>query len=62
MNSFNQKFEILESIGSLDQVQTEQVLLYIKDLKSNLATTARQKARREAMKQIRQALQSEITV
>ena len=56
MTSIDQKFQILESLDSLDQAQTRQVLNYIKDLQNRTGQELHQKIKREAMLQIRQAL------
>ena len=57
MTAFHQKFQILESLDSLDQTQAGQVLDYIKDLQSHTTQEAhQQKVKREAMIQIRLAL------
>jgi hypothetical protein len=56
MTSNHQKHEILESIESLDQTQAEQVLAYIKGLVGSRDEVGYQKLKREAMKEIRQAL------
>lgn len=57
MTNIHQKHQILASLDSLDQAQTEKVLEYIK----GLVTPAKEalgyrKLKREAMKEIRQAL------
>ena len=54
MSDINQKHKILESLDSLDQAQTEKVLNYIKGMTQPLRNE--QQIKREAMKQIRQAL------
>ena len=57
MTSFHQKHQILESLDSLDQGQTEKVLEYIRSLlyiKKDEAS--QQRLKREALKEIRQAL------
>ena len=57
MTSINQKHQILESLDSLDQTQTEKVLDYIKELLTTSRDDARyQTLKREAIKEIRQAL------
>lgn len=57
MTSINQKHKILESLDTLDQAQTEKVLDYIKGLLTGSREDASyQKLKREAMKEIRQAL------
>ena len=59
MTVTHQKLEILESLGSLDQVQTEEVLNYIKGLlQTPKAEADYNRFKREAMKEIRQALNS----
>jgi hypothetical protein len=56
----HQKIRIVESLDSLDQVQAEKVLGYIRDLlytpKEELMY---QRFKREALKQIRKALNSD---
>ena len=57
MTSFHQKHEILESLNSLDQGQTEKVLEYIRALLyTNQSEASYQRLKREALKEIRQAL------
>jgi len=56
MSSIDQKFQILESLDSLDQTQAMQVLDYIKGLQNRVNYEMQQKMKREAMLQIRQAL------
>ena len=57
MNSFHQKNQILESLDSLDQGQTEKVLEYIRSLvHCRSEESAQQRLKREAMKEIRLAL------
>jgi len=57
MTAYNQKHQILESLDTLDQTQTEKVLDYIKGLMHVPKDDLRyQKMKREAMKEIRQAL------
>ena len=57
MTAFNQKHQILESLDSLDEGQTEKVLEYIQGLLSNPQHDADYKQfKREALKEIRQAL------
>jgi hypothetical protein len=58
MKAINQKHEILESLDALDHAQAEQVLSYIKGLlsKGGDNETQHHTVKREAMKQIRQAL------
>jgi hypothetical protein len=58
MNSVTNKLQILESLSSLDQTQTEKVLAYIKDMLTP-RDAAERKHKREAMKEIRQALNTE---
>lgn len=54
MTNIHQKHQLLESIEALDQTQAEQVLAYIQGLIAR--GEAHQKLKREAMKEIRQAL------
>ena len=56
MTTINQKHQILESIEALDQTQAEQVLAYIKGLVTLRDEAGQRKLKREAMKEIRQAL------
>ena len=57
MTTTNQKHQILESLDSLDQTQTEKVLDYIKGLLHVSKDDLRyHRMKREAMKEIRQAL------
>jgi len=56
MKSFHKKHEILDSLESLDQSQTEKVLEYIKSLLYKNDEASHQRLKREAMKEIRQAL------
>ncbi|AYB30469.1 hypothetical protein [Chryseolinea soli] len=57
MTTIHQKHAILESLDSLDQTQTEKVLAYIKSLVySSKDDATHQKLKREALKEIRQAL------
>jgi hypothetical protein len=57
MTTTNKKHEIIASLGALDQTQSEKVLEYIKGLVHTSATEVRYvKLKREAMKEIRQAL------
>ena len=57
MTTNNQKNQILESLDSLDQRQAEKVLEYIKGLQlPTKAGVEYQKFKREALKEIRQAL------
>ncbi|QOI96625.1 MAG: hypothetical protein HRU69_03585 [Flammeovirgaceae bacterium] len=60
MTTATQKLQILESLNALDQSQTEKVLAYIK----NMLVTSRdemqyKRFKREAMKEIRQALKTD---
>ncbi|MCK6617295.1 MAG: hypothetical protein L6Q51_06600 [Cyclobacteriaceae bacterium] len=60
MTTATQKLQILESLNALDQSQTEKVLAYIK----NMLVTSRdemqyRRFKREAMKEIRQALKTD---
>jgi hypothetical protein len=57
MTQFNEKHQIMESLDSLDQGQTEKVLAYIKGLIATPHDEADYKRfKREALKEIRQAL------
>jgi len=56
MTSNHQKHQILESIEALDQTQAEQVLAYIKGLMAPRDEAGHRKLKREALKEIRQAL------
>ena len=57
MTNIHQKHAIVESLDSLDQGQAEKVLEYIKGLLTNHQDEASyQKFKREALKEIRQAL------
>jgi tellurite resistance protein len=57
MNSVTEKLQILESLNALDKTQTEKVLAYIKGmLTPNQEELEYKRNKREAMKEIRQAL------
>ena len=56
MTNFNKKHQIMESLDSLDQVQADKVLDYIKSLLFNSNEEAHKNLKREALKEIRQAL------
>jgi hypothetical protein len=57
MTNGNQKHQILESLDALDQTQTDKVLDYIKGLLSPSKDEPNyQSFKREALKEIRQAL------
>ncbi|MBL7835411.1 MAG: hypothetical protein U0U09_07140 [Cyclobacteriaceae bacterium] len=57
MNSVTEKLQILESLNALDKTQTEKVLAYIKGmLAPNQEELEYKRNKREAMKEIRQAL------
>jgi hypothetical protein len=58
MTAIDQKFQIMESLDSLDHAQAKEVLDYIKRLqvKSVQDSQREQKVKREAMIQIRLAL------
>lgn len=57
MTLFHQKHQILASLDSMDQGQTEKVLEYIKSIMYSKKNEASQNyLKREAMKEIRQAL------
>lgn len=59
MNSVTRKLQILESLNALDQTQTEKVLAYIKDMLTPSDEIQYKRNKREAMKEIRQALSRE---
>jgi hypothetical protein len=57
MKRIHHRHQILESLDSMDQTQTEKVLDFIKRMQSYPPQeTAQQVLKREALKQIRQAL------
>jgi hypothetical protein len=57
MTVFNKKHQILESLEDLDYAQTEKVLDYIRGLIKSSRDDARyQLLKREALKEIREAL------
>ena len=57
MTSFHKKHQILESLDSLDQSQTEKVLAYIRTLiYTRQDESSHQRLKREALKEIRLAL------
>ena len=57
MTNIHHKHQILESLDSLDQAQTEKVLEYIKGLVNpSKEAMGYKRLKREAMKEIRQAL------
>ena len=53
------KLAILESLDSMDHVQMEKVLQYIKEMLKQGQNTDARRFRQQAMEQIRQALRSE---
>ena len=59
MNSVTKKLQILESLNAMDQSQTEKVLAYIKDILTPKNEVEYKRNKREAMKEIRQALNHE---
>ncbi len=59
MKSVTEKLQILESLNAMDQTQTEKVLAYIKDMLTPKSERDYKRNKREAMKEIRQALSSE---
>jgi tellurite resistance protein len=59
MNSITKQLQILESLNAMDQSQTEKVLAYIKDMLTPKSEIERKRNKREAMKEIRQALNHE---
>lgn len=64
MTALHQKFQIMESLDSLDQAQAKDVLNYIMHLQSRSVSENQrhQKMKREAMAQISQALNKERTL
>jgi hypothetical protein len=57
MQSIHQRHQILESLNSLDQSQTEKVLEYIRSLlHTRKDETSHQRLKREALKEISLAL------
>lgn len=63
MISFHQKHQILESLDSLDQGQTEKVLEYIRTLmNSKKDESHHQRMKREALREIRLALGQDRTL
>jgi tellurite resistance protein len=56
MTSVNNKLRILESLDVLSQSQSEQVLDYINNLISPREEAQHKRNKREALKEIRQAL------
>jgi len=59
MNSVTKKLQILESLNAMDQTQTEKVLAYIKDMLTPKSEVEYKRNKREAMKEISQALNTE---
>lgn len=61
MSNTTQKLSILESLNALDQAQADKVLSYIKNLlnTSSEEEMRYQRFKREAMKEIRQAINHE---
>ena len=53
------KLAILESLDSMDHVQMEKVLLYIKEMLQQRPSTDTRHFRQQAMEQIRHALRTE---
>ena len=53
------KLAILESLDTMDHVQMDKVLQYIKEILRQEQTTDNRKFRKQAMEQIRLALRSE---
>ena len=56
MNSVTKKLQILESLNAMDQSQTEKVLAYIKEILTPKNEIEYNRNKREAMNEIRQAL------
>lgn len=60
MTTANQKLRILESLEALDQSQSEKVLAYIKNmLAATQSENQYKRLKREAMKEIRNALKTD---
>jgi tellurite resistance protein len=59
MNSVTKKLQILESLNAMDQTQMEKVLAYISDMLTPKSEVEYKRNKREAMKEIRQALNRE---
>lgn len=60
MTTATQKLQILESLSALDQSQTEKVLAYINNmLLASRDESKYRRFKREAMKEIRQALKTD---
>ncbi|MFN3840637.1 MAG: hypothetical protein ACK4RF_08010 [Cyclobacteriaceae bacterium] len=60
MTTATQKLQILESLNALDQSQTEKVLAYINSmLVASRDESKYRRFKREAMKEIRQALKTD---
>jgi tellurite resistance protein len=59
MNSVTKKLQILESLNAMDQTQMEKVLAYISDMLTPKNEVEYKRNKREAMKEIRQALNRE---
>ena len=53
------KLAILESLDSMDHVQMEKVLVYIKEMLQQRQSTDTRRFRQQAMEQIRHALRTE---
>lgn len=62
MTNKNDRLQILESLNSLDNTQTEKVLNYIKGLVNGPEKQNNHNIKREAMKQIRLALGRDRTI
>ena len=62
MTNINDRLQILESLNSLDNTQTEKVLNYIKGLVNGTDKQNNHRIKREAMKQIRLALGTDRTI
>jgi tellurite resistance protein len=56
MTTTTKKIQILENLDSLNQNQTDDVLKYIKNLVTSRDEDSYQNFKREALKEIRQAL------
>jgi tellurite resistance protein len=59
MTSATQKLQILESLNALDQYQANQVLAFINGIMNNTEEAQYKRFKREAMREIRQAINRE---
>jgi hypothetical protein len=59
MTTATQKLQILECLSSLDATQTEKVLAYVKSMLVNRDEYQYKRFKREAMREIRKALNTD---